>query len=284
MLDWWIQSPISTITQSINPPIQILMLRALRTAALGMSAQQTGVDNIANNLANANTTGYKRSTVVFQDLLYQHVRAQGEQEGGARAGTLQLGHGASAVSTVRSFTQGGLVETGNALDFAVNGEGFFQIRRPDGSVAYTRDGTFGMSADGLLVTQAGLLVEPDIAIPPEAVEIMVSQDGVVSARIQGEPDPVELGQFEIAHFANAGGLRALGGNLFEQTEASGEPTIGTPGQDGLGTLIQGYVEGANVDVVQEMVNLITAQRAYELNSKMVQTAEEMLQIANNVKR
>jgi flagellar basal-body rod protein FlgG len=261
------------------------MLRALRTAALGMSAQQSSVDNTANNLANANTTGYKRSTVVFQDLLYQNVRAGGEEAaGGAAPASMQMGHGAAAVATMRNFGQGSMTETGNSLDLAINGDGFFQVRRPDGSIAFTRDGTFTLSADGELVTQNGLLVEPDVIIPPEAVEVNVSQDGIVMARLQGEPDPIELGQVELARFANPAGLRGLGGNLYEPTDASGEPTIGIPGTDGLGMISQGYLEAANVDVVQEMVNLISAQRAYELNSKMVTTSEEMLQIANNVKR
>lgn len=262
------------------------MLRALQTAALGMSAQQAGVDNIANNLANANTTGYKRSTIVFHDLLYQTVQApgQGEGAGAAPGGTLQMGHGAAAVASVRNFTQGGFVETGNPLDLALSGDGFLQVLRPDGSIAYTRDGTFTLNADGTIVNQTGLPLEPDLNVPPDATEIHVSQDGLVSIRMQGDTDMVEVGQLELARFSNPGGLTPLGGNLFEQTEASGEPTIGTPGQDGLGVIRQGFLEGANVDVVQEMVNLITAQRAYEINSKMVTTSEEMLQVANNLKR
>lgn len=261
------------------------MLRALRTAALGMSAQQSGVDNIANNLANANTTGFKRSTIVFQDLLYQTIQAAGENEaGGARPANLQMGNGAAPIATVRNFTQGGLVETGNALDIAINGDGFLQVLRPDGSVAYTRDGTLSVSADGSLVTQTGQLIEPDVNIPPEAVEVSISQDGMVSVRMQGEPDRIEIGQLELARFSNPGGLLAVGGNMYEQTEASGEPVLGTPGMDGLGAIRQGYLEGSNVDVVQEMVNLITAQRAYEINSKMITTSEEMLQVANNIKR
>ncbi|MDX1548128.1 MAG: flagellar basal-body rod protein FlgG [Rhodothermales bacterium] len=261
------------------------MLRALRTAALGMSTQQTGVDNIANNLANANTTGFKRSAVVFQDLLYQTVQASGEEQAAAAPpASLQLGHGAAAIATVRQFTQGGLTETGGALDLAVSGEGFFQVRRPDGSLAYTRDGTFALGPDGLVVTQTGLALEPDLEIPPEAVEVHVSQDGIVAVRLEGEPDLVELGQVELARFANPAGLKALGGNLYAQTDASGEPTPGTPGLDGLGTVRQGYLEASNVDVVKEMVDLIAAQRAYEINSKMVTTSEDMLQIANNLKR
>ncbi len=262
------------------------MLRALHTAALGMSAQQANVDNTANNLANTNTTGYKRSTVVFQDLLYQTVQVAGANEGGGQAApaSLQMGHGAAVVATVRNFTQGSFQETGNAFDFAISGEGFFQVRRPDGSLAYTRDGVFTASADGQLVTQTGLLVEPEISIPQDSVEVHVSQDGVVKARLQGQPEMVELGQIELARFFNPSGLRALGGNLYEQTEASGEPAPATPGQDGLGMVRQGYLETSNVDVVQEMVNLISAQRAYEINSKMVNTSEDMLQIANNLKR
>lgn len=262
------------------------MLRALRTASLGMTTQQTGVDNIANNLANANTVGYKRSTVVFQDLLYQSVQAagQGEAGGGAQPASLQLGHGAAAIATVRNFTQGGLTETGNFLDLAVNGDGFLQIRRPDGTIAYTRDGSFTLSGEGSVVTQTGLALEPDITVPTEAVEIHISQDGVVSVRLQGEPGMSEVGQLELARFANPGGLLPIGGNLFETTEASGEPTIGTPGQEGMGLVRQGFLETSNVDVVKEMVDLIAAQRAYEINSKMVTTSEDMLQIANNLKR
>lgn len=250
-----------------------------------MSAQQSGVDNIANNLANANTTGYKRSTIVFQDLLYQNVQTPGLAEAqGGQTGTLQMGHGAAAIATVRTFTQGGLTETGNALDLAIHGDGFFQIQRPDGTVAYTRDGTLTLTAEGQLITQTGLPIEPDIDIPPDAVEVHVSQDGIVSARMQGDTEAVELGQLELARFANPAGLAPLGGNLFEATESSGEPMIGTPGDDGLGMVRQGFLEGANVDVVKEMVNLITAQRAYEINSKMVNTSDDMLQIANNLKR
>lgn len=262
------------------------MLRALHTAALGMSAQQTGVDNIANNLANANTTGYKRSAVVFQDLLYQTVQAPGEGEaaGSAPPADLQLGHGAAAVATVRNFAQGGFRETGNSLDMAINGDGFFQVRQPDGSVAYTRDGTFTVSPEGTIVTQTGLSVEPELSVPPDAVEIHVSQDGLVRARMQGEPQPIELGQLELTRFPNSTGLKPLGGNLFAQTETSGQPLIASPGQDGVGVIRQGFLESANVDVVKEMVSLIEAQRAYEINSKMVTTSEDMLQIANNLKR
>ena len=169
-----------------------------------MNAQQAGVDNIANNLANANTNGYKRSSIVFQDLLYHTVQAagQGEAGGGAQPASLQMGHGATAIATVRNFMQGGFIETGNALDLAINGDGFLQVRRPDGSIAYTRDGTFTLSADGTLVSQTGLAVEPDMSLPPEAVEIHISQDGVVSVRLQNETERVEVGQFELATVRN----------------------------------------------------------------------------------
>jgi flagellar basal-body rod protein FlgG len=251
-----------------------------------MSAQQTGVDNIANNLANANTTAFKRQTIVFHDLLYESVQAASDSEasGGASPNSLQIGHGATAVTTVRSFEQGGLIQTNNSLDVAIRGDGFIQISRPDGSVAYTRDGTLSLDAEGNIVTQQGIPIEPGLTVPPESAEIHISGDGLVSVRIAGEPELVPLGQMELARFANPGGLLPIGGNLFEQTDNSGEPTIGTPGQDGLGDLIQGFVESSNVDVVQEMVGLITAQRAYEINSKMVTAGDEMLQTANGIKR
>lgn len=251
-----------------------------------MSAQQTGVDNIAHNLANANTTAYKRQNVVFQDLLYQTVQAQGqaESQGATQPATLQIGHGAAPVATMRNFTQGSLEQTGNKLDVAINGDGFFQVRMPDGQVSFARDGALNVSADGMLITQTGLPVEPDISIPPDATEVHISQDGIVSVRVANESDYIDIGQFELARFVNPAGLKAVGGNLYQQTESSGEPLIGTPGQDGLGVVRQGYLEVSNVDVVSEMVNLISAQRAYEINSKMVTTSEEMLQIANNIKR
>jgi flagellar basal-body rod protein FlgG len=259
--------------------------RSLQTAALGMNTQQTRVDNIANNLANANTTGFKRSRAVFQDLLYQNVQADGAgEETGAEPAELQMGHGSTTVSTMRNFSQGGFTETGNSLNMAINGEGFFQVRRPDGSLAYTRDGTFTLSSEGNIVTQTGMQVEPNINIPPDAMEIDVNKEGVVSARLQGESEMVELGQIELARFSNENGLRAVGGNLYERTEASGEPFLGAPGRNGMGTVRQGFLEKGNVEVVKEMTSLIQAQRTYELNSKMVKTSDNMMQTANNVKR
>jgi flagellar basal-body rod protein FlgG len=259
--------------------------RSLQTAALGMKAQQTKVDNIANNLANANTTGFKRSRAVFQDLLYQNVQADGAgEDSGAEPAELQIGHGATTVATVRNFSQGSFAETGNALNLAINGDGFFQVRQPDGSLAFTRDGTFTLSSDGNIVTQTGQQVVPSINVPPDAVEIDINKEGVVSARIQGESRMVELGQLELARFSNANGLRPMGGNMYEQTEASGEPFLGAPGRNGMGTVRQGFLEKGNVEVVKEMTSLIQAQRTYELNSKMVKTSDNMMQTANNVKR
>jgi flagellar basal-body rod protein FlgG len=259
--------------------------RSLQTAALGMQTQQTSIDNISNNLANANTTGYKRSRVVFQDLLYENVQASAEGEtDGAEPAELQIGSGATSVATVRNFSQGSFSKTGNSLDLAINGDGFFQVQRPDGSLAYTRDGTFTLSSEGNIVTQTGLQIQPNMNVPPNAVEVSINQEGVVKARLQGESEMVELGQLELARFTNSAGLRPTGGNLYEQTESSGEPFIGTPGRDGLGTVRQGFLEKGNVEVVQEMTSLIQAQRTYELNSRMVTTSDEMMQTANNVKR
>ena len=262
------------------------MLRALRTGALGMHAQQQGVDNIANNLANANTTGYKRSTIVFHDLLYQTVSAPGEGEaaGAAPPSLLQMGHGSTAVATVRNFMQGSLSSTQNPLDMAINGQGFFQVSRPDGTIAYSRDGIFTLSADGTIVNQSGLPLEPEISIPPDATLIEIGQDGTVSALLAGDTAPVELGQIELARFNNSAGLRSIGNNLYEESASSGEAIISTPGEEGLGLLRQGFIEASNVEVVQEMVNLITAQRAYEVNSKVVTTADQMLTQANQIKR
>ncbi|MGM0587728.1 MAG: flagellar basal-body rod protein FlgG [Bacteroidota bacterium] len=264
------------------------MFRALRTAALGMGAQQMSVDNIANNLANVNTTGFKRSTIAFQDLFYQTIAAS---KRGAAANTtgndsadLQIGHGARPVSTVRNFMQGSIKETGNPLDMALNGRGFFQVMKPDGNMAYTRDGNFSMNSEGMLVNSSGLPLASQIEIPPDALSVQITQDGVVSARLQGESSPIDLGQIELAKFVNPSGLRATGDNLFEATETSGEPFLGLPGNEGFGSIQQGFLEQANVDIVNEMVNLISAQRAYETNSKMVQTAEDMMRMTNSIKR
>lgn len=264
------------------------MFRALRTAALGMSAQQLSVDNIANNLANVNTQGYKRTQIAFQDLFYQTLASSrmGASSNNVSNDSpeLQVGHGSRPVSTIRNFSQGSMEESGNPLDLAVNGIGFFQISRPDGSIAYSRDGQFTLNSQGLLVNSSGLPLADQIEIPQDAVSIQITQDGYVSAMIQGQNSAVDLGQIELAKFINPGGLRAIGDNLFESTDSSGDPFLGLPGTEGFGSVMQGFTENSNVDIVNEMVRLIVAQRAYETNSKMVTTAEEMMGITNSIKR
>jgi len=262
------------------------MLRALRTAALGMAAQQLNVDTIANNLANVNTTGYKKSSVEFQDLLYENISSgdASSRDGMEKPGSIQVGLGNKPVSTFKSFSQGNITQTGNSLDIAINGKGFFQIQQPDGSYAYTRDGALRINASGSLVTSAGLKVYPEIYLPEGVSGIEISQDGVVSVMIDGQMDPEEVGQFELATFMNPAGLKALGGNLYAQTEASGDPSYGLAGEEGYGQVVQGYLEKSNVDVVSEMINLIVSQRAYEINSKAVKTADELLSMTNNIKR
>lgn len=263
-------------------------LRALSTAALGMSAQQRNVDNVANNLANVNTTGFKRSTIAFQDLFYQNIatskRGGGLRDGGSGGPELQMGHGSKPVATVRNFSQGPVQETGNSLDLAINGSGFFQVEMPDGSIAYTRDGNFNIDSVGRMVTASGRPLADQIEIPADSVAIQISKDGMVSAKLSGDSRTIDLGQIELAKFVNPGGLEAIGDNLFVQTETSGEPFFGIPDMDGFGGLQQGFLEQSNVDVVTEMVGLIEAQRAYETNSKMVQTADEMMSMTNAIKR
>lgn len=262
------------------------MLRALRTASLGMFAQSLRVDNIANNLANTNTTGYKKSAIEFQDLFYQTIRPAGvtDQQNTQLPTELQVGHGNRPVANVKNFSQGDVVATENPLDLALDGAGFFQIQRPDGTLAYTRDGNFGLSANGELVNATGLLLEPGITIPEDATLVNVGADGTVSVVLDGEVEPQELGQIELAKFVNAGGLRNVGGNLFEATAASGDPILGNAGAEGFGRVMQGYLEKSNVNVVNEMVELIVAQRAFEVNSRAIRTAEQMMEIANSLKR
>lgn len=262
--------------------------RALSTGALGMSAQQKAVDNIANNLANVGTTGYKRTTMAFQDLFYENISTSSHGSAASRVSNdgpaLQIGHGARPVATIRNFMQGPIAETGNAMDLALSGDGFFQVEMPDGSLAYTRDGNFSQDSTGLLVNNSGLPLADFIEIPPDAMAIEVSQDGIVSALMSGDNREIELGQIELAKFVNPGGLEARGDNLFSETEASGMPFYGVPGTEGFGVVRQGYLEQSNVDIVNEMVRLIEAQRAYETNSKMVQTAEDMMAVTNSIKR
>lgn len=262
------------------------MIKAMRTAASGMEAQQMNVDNIANNLANVNTTGFKRSNLEFQDVLYQNFRRAGATSAIGREVPvgLSIGYGVKPSATVRTFTNGDLSQTGNPLDLAIEGDGFFQVQMPDGSTAYTRDGALKMSADGQLVTSEGYFVIPEITIPEDTVAISVGSDGVVQVQQFGQDLPTEVGQIELARFINPAGLASIGRNLLMQTSASGDPVTDIPTQNGLGQIDQGYLEMSNVEVVDEMVNMIVAQRSYEMNSKAIQTSDDMASIANNLKR
>ncbi len=262
------------------------MIKAMRTAASGMMAQQMNVDNIANNLANVNTAGFKRSKIEFQDVLYQNIRKAGTASavGVQVPAGLSIGYGTKVVATVREYSEGDLTPTGNPLDLAISGAGFFQVQAPDGSTAYTRDGAFKISAEGRLVNSDGFMMIPEISIPEDAMSISVGTDGIVEVQQFGQDVPSEIGQIELARFINPAGLNAIGRNLLMRTGASGDPLTDIPTQSGLGQLDQGYLEMSNVKVVDEMVNMIVAQRAYEMNSKAIQTAEDMAQIANNLKR
>lgn len=262
------------------------MLRALKTAALGMSAQQLNVDVIANNLANVNTTGFKKSSIEFQDLLYQNIQHgdRDGRDGHENPAPLQIGLGSRPINTFRSFSRGDIAQTGNTLDLAINGRGFFQVELSDGNYAYTRDGSFKVNSEGYLVTSSGLKVYPEITLPENVNSIKISENGVVSVMVEGETEPQEVGQLELVSFMNPAGLEAKGGNLFTVTEASGEPIYGNPSEDGLGQVMQGYLEKSNVDVAQEMIDLIVAQRSYEINSKAVKTADQLLALINSLKR
>jgi flagellar basal-body rod protein FlgG len=261
------------------------MVRALFSAASGMAAQQMNVDNIANNLANANTAGYKARRVQFQDLLYQDLLQPGasaSQQTVVPAG-LQLGMGTHPSSNEIVFTQGNFSETDNPLDVVIQGPGFFQVLQPNGQVAYTRDGEFQLDRNGNIVTASGNPIQPQITIPPNALSITIAADGTVSYTQPNQIAAQVAGQIQLAGFQNPAGLSTIGGNLYTPTEASGDPTVGAPGgPEGLGALQQGYTEQSNVSVVQEFVNLIVAQRAYEANSKVVQAANEMYQETNNL--
>ncbi len=262
------------------------MMRSVWTAGSGMTAQQFNIDTIANNLANVNTAGFKKSRVDFQDLLYQSVRYAGTPvTQGAQIPTgIQIGHGVRPVATQKIFTQGTFQQTDNPLDLVIEGEGFFQVLMPDGTVAYTRDGAFKMDGEGRLVTSDGFTLEPEILVPSNTVTVSVGTDGTVSAVLDGESEPQNLGSIELVRFVNPAGLQSFGRNLLLATAASGEPIMGTPGLEGFGAIAQGYLEISNVGVVEEMVNMIIAQRAYETNSKAIQASDEMLQTANNLRR
>jgi len=250
-----------------------------------MVAQQMNMDNIANNLANANTTGFKMRRAQFQDLLYQNFIQPGAAAGSQTIvpSGLQLGLGTQAASNEIIFTQGNFQETDNPLDLVIQGKGFFQVRRPSGEIAYTRAGNFQLDRDGNVVTSSGDPIEPQITIPPEAQSVTIAADGTVSYSQTGQTASQIAGQIQLANFANPAGLNSLGQNLFTPTDASGDATVGSPGgQEGLGTLMQGYVEGSNVSVVSEFINMIVSQRAYEANSKVVKAADEMYQTVNNI--
>jgi len=255
------------------------MIRSLWIAKTGMEGQQTKLDAVSNNLANVGTNGFKRAGVVFEDLMYQNLRQSGAAAGeGTQLPTgLQLGLGVRAVATTRNFAQGSLTQTGNTYDLAIKGQGFFQVQLPDGSTAYTRDGAFQVNADGVLVTNNGDPVQPQITIPVNAQSVTVAADGTVSVRLPGESAPAEVGQLQLASFVNPAGLEPRGQNLFGETAASGPPNVAAPDSEGLGALQQGMVEGSNVNVVEELVTMIATQRAYELNSKAIQTSDQMLQ-------
>jgi len=262
------------------------MLRALYTAASGMEAQQLNIDTIAHNLANINTSGFKYRKAQFQDLLYQNIR----QAGAANTATtevpvgLQVGLGTKPVASEIIFSQGDFSATNNPLDIVIQGQGFFQIRQANGQIAYTRNGHFSMNRDGNVVTSEGDLLDPQITIPQEQVGINIGSDGTVSVLIAGQSEPQQLGRIELAYFQNPSGLQSMGKSLFNPTQSSGEAITGTPGENGLGTLLNRFIEQSNVSVVEEMVNMIVSQRAYEANSKVIRTADEMFTQANNVIR
>ncbi|MBI2307810.1 MAG: flagellar basal-body rod protein FlgG [Rhodocyclales bacterium] len=254
------------------------MIRSLWIARTGLDAQQTQLDVIANNLANVSTNGFKRGRAVFEDLLYQTLRqpgAQSSQQTQIPSG-LQLGTGARPITTARIHTQGNLQQTGNGLDLGINGAGFFQITLPDGSIAYTRDGSFQKDNQGQIVTANGYPLQPAVTIPADALSLTISNDGVVSVTQPGNAAATQVGTIQVATFINPGGLQSIGENLYLETAASGSPTPNTPGLNGSGTLNQFYVETSNVNVAEELVSMIQTQRAYELNSKVVSTSDQML--------
>ena len=262
------------------------MIRSLWTSATGMQAQELNIDVIANNLANVNTSGFKKSRAEFQDLLYESMRSAGaasSQDTIVPTG-IQLGHGTRPAAVQKMFTQGDFQNTTNELDWAIEGDGFFQIEIPNGDTSYSRSGEFKLDADGRIVNPDGFPLVPEMTIPLDTISIAVGMDGTVSVIEAGDATPTEIGTLQLARFVNPAGLRSLGKNLYAPTEASGDEITGTAGENGFGTIAQGFLEMSNVSVVDEMVSMITAQRAYETNSKVIQTADDMLQMANNLKR
>ena len=261
------------------------MMRALYTAASGMAAQQFNLDTISNNLANVNTTGFRANLAHFQDESYQTLQAPGSPVGTAILPVgQQVGLGVKISSSEKQFTQGSFTQTSNPIDVAIQGDGFFQVTQQDGTIAYTRDGSFKKDANGALTTADGLYVSPNITVPQNAVSVSVGNDGVVSVQLPGATTTQQVGQLSLARFSNNQGLNPIGNNLFTQTAASGTPIVATPGLNGTGVLQSGYLENSNVSVVTEIVNMITAQRAFEANSKAVTTADQMLSTAVQVKQ
>ncbi len=262
------------------------MEQSLRTAATGMSGQQRVMEIIAHNIANINTIGYKRVRPEFQDLLYETIRpTSGLVEIGTEPqNPIQIGRGTTLTATTREFMQGDLKETGNPFDLAINGEGFFMIRLPDNTIAYTRDGSFKLDADGNLITTQGYIVEPGITIPDDVQEVRIGRDGVVNILRYGSTEFEEIGQLELARFINPAGLKAIGDNLFTETPASGRPIIEPAGSANMGKVLQGFLEESNVELVEEMINMIQSQRGFELNAKVIRTTEDMIATAVNLKR
>jgi flagellar basal-body rod protein FlgG len=261
------------------------VIRALYTAASGMNAQQANIDNVAHNLANVNTTGFKKGRMEFEDLVYQQIKAPGtptSQEGEAPIG-LEAGLGSRVVAMARNFASGNLRATNQPFDIAIEGAGFLQVSLPGGETGYTRAGTLHKNSQGQIVTNEGYALEPAITVPENAISVSISKDGIVSAATPGQP-PEQIGTIELATFQNPAGLEARGGNVFVVSNASGEPITGVPGSDGLGTIAQGFLEDSNVSVVEEMVNMILGQRAYEASSRVIRAADEMLQQVNNLGR
>lgn len=262
------------------------MIRALYSAATGMNAQETNIDVISNNLANVNTTGYKKSRADFQDLMYQYVVEPGAptSESTNNPSGIQVGLGVKTAAVQKIFAQGDLLSTSNPFDVAIEGDGFFQVQLPDGTAAFTRTGSFRLNGEGELVTADGYTVDPAITIPPEATSISIGEDGTVAYTTADNATPSTVGELTAVRFQNNAGLRAIGRNLYMETESSGAPVTGSFSEDGFGRLQQGFLEGSNVSVVEQVVSMITAQRAYEASSKGIQTADEMLNLAINMKR
>jgi len=261
------------------------MIRALWTAASGMQAQQLNIDVIANNLANVNTTGFKKSRADFQDVMYQNIKTTGAPTtNSTQAAGIEIGLGTTPAAVTKVFTAGNITQSGNELDMAIEGEGFFQIQMPDGTTSYSRAGSFKRDGQGRVVTTEGYPLMPEMVIPSNATKINVGNDGTVSVVQSGQGSATTIGTIQLATFQNPAGLSSQGRNLYKITDASGDATTGTAGQNGIGTISQGFLEMSNVNVMEEMVNMIVGQRAYEINSKAVQAADDMLQQANNLKR